>query len=97
MNRIVNAIGVAQAAINAKNVTLSGHQKNELATKFATLDPAEYAAYQDAKSFAQANGTITHEEAQSVYFILTTWAERSLAEKYTVISLMGQLMLPKVA
>ena len=95
MNRVAAAIPQIQAMMDA--ATSKPGFKTIVGTKFDRLDPAEYAAYQDAKSFAQANGTITHEEAQSVYFILTTWAERSLAEKYTVISLMGQLMLPKAA
>jgi hypothetical protein len=61
------------------------------------LEPSEHVAYLTANARAAADGTLTVDEAQSVYVALGeclgSWpAETSLALKVTVTNLMGQLL-----
>jgi hypothetical protein len=101
-NRVQRAIGAMQNRLDAMNgVTMNGMPLSELEAK-QNLEHAEWFAYQEKQAEAHASGRLTADEARTVYNLLGGenysgkrggWsAGAGLAEKLTVVRLMGELV-----
>ena len=88
-NRIIASVTRVQQALDEKS---GFFPVGNLEATLATLTPSEMAAYQQAKSLAQASGIITLDESVTIYAILRDWHDASLAQRITITQLMSELL-----
>lgn len=94
-NRIATAIALMEPRIESMDA-----DKRARLTEHTAITFEEGFVYQETKSWAQAAGLITHDEAITVYaaFTGTRWADgTSLATKIAITKLMEELLTAKRA
>lgn len=97
MNRILQAI----ADVNSKMSGLAA-DKLTVADEAAVLTFKEWAAMNDARALAQASGTITYDESQTLADILgiatpTTFAGATLAQRIVAMKCCQELLGAQIA
>lgn len=98
MNKITGAIALVEKQIGEKVKTLSP-EKLESTNRSLDMSFEEFCLFQERKSLAQAEGRLSHEEAQTVYTLLGSSPEhfngQSLAAKVVLTKLFQELLSPR--
>lgn len=97
MNRVARAIAQAQANIaRARAAGTISDDEAARANRALTLDLTEYAGFHELKSAAAASGTLTPEEATTVYALMGTTPQhfnrQPLHVRAALLSLFRELM-----
>ena len=101
MNRVTNMIANVEKTISERIASgLITAEKVEEQRKTLDLELDEYVRFQEIKSVASMDGTLTLEEAQTVYGYLGTtpdyFAEQSFAVKYVLTKLFQELLAKRI-
>lgn len=94
MNRIEEAVAKREALMAriAAGDFESNRKLTAKLTKMADRPPlADLAQYQEWKSLAQANGTISLEEALSIYACLNDWDAQTVGRRLVVLQALGEI------
>lgn len=102
MNRITRAIDAMELQIKHRiDAGLTTAEKVKAMRKSLDMGLPEFAKFQELKSLASTNGTLTLEEAQSVYVLLGTTPEtfnsRPVEVKYILTKLFEELLGMRIA
>ena len=91
-NRIKSAIANTNKVIENKNLS---QEKLDKMSKQLDIPLVDFCKFQELKSVASMDGTLSLEEANYVYGLLgntpETFNKRTLAEKYVLTQLLGEL------
>jgi hypothetical protein len=91
MNRIQASI----TALNKKTTQFSA-EKRERLTAALTLDVDEYRGYQNCQARAHAEGTITADEAQTLYLALKSWNTQTVSARIVVTQAIKELLTNQI-
>ena len=99
MQTVANRIQDAIDNLYNRTVALESAKLDAL-NKSLDIDHADYCAYQDAKSQAQAAGKLSFDEAVTIYAILGSGPEAfngsNVAEKCIVTQIIGELLAARL-